>query len=91
MRHGASIGANATIVCGIEIGRFAFIGAGALVRQDVKEYALIVGVPSVQIGWVSEYGERLDLPLYGSGNAICPVTGDRYELVDDRVVKAPGK
>ena len=82
VRQGATLGANCTIICGVEIGRFAFVGAGALVRSDVPEYAMVVGVPARQIGWMSEYGERLDLPLTGGGEVTCPNTGHCYKLED---------
>ena len=80
VKKGASLGANCTIVCGITIGAFAFIGAGAVVNKDVPNYALFVGVPARQIGWVSEYGERLDLPLEGHAEAICQHTNHHYKL-----------
>ena len=80
VKKGATIGANATIVCGTMIGRFAFIGAGAVVNRDVPAHALIVGVPGRQIGWMSRFGERLDLPVTGNGIAECSHTGDRYVL-----------
>lgn len=80
VRHGATIGANATIVCGVTIGEYAFIGAGAVVTRDVVPYALMAGVPARQIGWVSRSGERLALPLVGDGLALCPLTGETYEL-----------
>ena len=80
IRRGATLGANCTIVCGVEIGENAFIGAGAVVNRDVPAFALMVGVPARQVGWMSAFGERLDLPLDGSGEAICPHTGDRYVL-----------
>ena len=82
---GATIGANATIICGATIGRFAFVGAGAVVNNDVPDYALVVGVPSRQIGWMSEFGEQLDLPLEGDGEAVCRHTGSRYVLSAGRV------
>ena len=82
VRQGATVGANATIVCGIEIGRHAFIAAGALVNRDVLEFALMVGVPARHIGWMTRHGERLDLPLYGHGEAVCPATGEHYVLQD---------
>ena len=80
VRAGATLGANCTIVCGITIGRYAFVGAGAVVTNDVADYVLLVGVPAQQIGWMSEHGERLDLPLQGGGSATCPSSGARYEL-----------
>lgn len=80
VRAGATLGANCTIVCGVTIGRNAFIAAGAVVIRDVKDHALVAGVPARQIGWMSEYGERLDLPQEGEAEADCPVTGDRYVL-----------
>lgn len=83
IRKGASIGANATIVCGNEIGEYALIGAGAVVTKAVKPYALIVGNPSRQIGWVSEYGHRLDFD--DNGKATCHESGQVYELADDNV------
>ncbi len=83
--RGASIGANATIVCGHDIGEFAFIGAGAVVTKDVPPYALVVGNPARQIGWISEYGERLHFD--DKGQAICPGSGERYELKDGHVRK----
>ena len=80
IHKGVSIGANATIICGVEIGQYAFIGAGAVIRTNVKSFALMVGNPAQQIGWISEYGERLDLPLEGNSKAICPITGKIYIL-----------
>ena len=80
VKQGATIGANATIVCGSTIGRHAFVGAGAVVQKDVPDFALVVGVPARQIGWMSRFGERLDVPLGGEGEAVCPHTGDRYVL-----------
>lgn len=85
VRQGATIGANATIVCGVEIGAFAFIGAGALVRKDVPPYALIVGNPGRHIGWMSEHGERLYFDTQGF--AICPGSGEQYQLQDGNVEK----
>lgn len=87
VRQGATLGANCTIICGIVIGRYAFIGAGAVVNRDVNDYALVVGVPGKQIGWMSEFGEQLNLPLEGEGEAVCPHTGDRYRLIGDIVQK----
>lgn len=83
--RGASIGANATIVCGHRIGRYAMIGAGAVVTHDVPDYALVVGNPARQAGWVSEYGHRLDFGT--SGIALCPETGQRYRLSEGKVEK----
>ena len=85
VRHGATLGANSTIICGIEIGRFAFIGAGAVVNRDVPDFALMMGVPARHRGWISRFGERLALPLRGHGQADCPHTGDHYYLEGDRV------
>jgi UDP-2-acetamido-3-amino-2,3-dideoxy-glucuronate N-acetyltransferase len=80
VRRGATLGANCTIVCGVTIGEYAFVGAGAVVTRDVKPYALMAGVPARQIGWMSAHGERLDLPVTGSGEAACPATGVHYRL-----------
>ena len=80
VKRGATLGANCTVVCGVTIGEHAFVGAGAVVNRDVKPYALMVGVPARQVGWMSEFGERLDLPLTGQGRAICPATGRQYLL-----------
>jgi UDP-2-acetamido-3-amino-2,3-dideoxy-glucuronate N-acetyltransferase len=82
VRRGASIGANATIVCGVTVGAHAFIGAGAVVKHDVPDFALMAGVPARQLGWISRFGERLALPLTGNGEAACPHTGDAYLLLD---------
>lgn len=80
VRKGATLGANCTIVCGITIGAYAFVGAGAVVNKDVPAYALMVGVPAKQIGWMSEFGEQLDLPLQGQAQATCSHTGAVYQL-----------
>jgi len=85
VRQGATLGANCTIVCGVTIGAYAFVGAGAVVQKDVKDFALMVGVPARQIGWMSRFGERLKLPLQGEGEALCPHTGDRYRLQDGQL------
>ena len=82
VRRGATLGANSTIVCGVTIGAYAFVGAGAVINHDVPDYALMVGVPARQIGWMSEYGERLPLPLTGDGEAVCPHSGMVYRLMD---------
>ncbi len=78
VRRGASIGANATIVCGVTVGSYAFVAAGAVVNRDVPDFALVAGVPARQIGWISRHGERLPLPLKGDGKARCPHTDDVY-------------
>jgi UDP-2-acetamido-3-amino-2,3-dideoxy-glucuronate N-acetyltransferase len=80
VKKGATLGANCTIVCGVTIGQFAFIGAGSVITKDVKPYALMVGNPAKQIGWMSEYGERLDLPLQGEAKTTCPYTKIEYQL-----------
>ena len=80
VKRGATLGANCTIVCGTTIGRHAFVGAGAVVNRDVPDFALMVGVPARQVGWMSRFGERLDLPLTGDGEVSCPGTADRYVL-----------
>jgi UDP-2-acetamido-3-amino-2,3-dideoxy-glucuronate N-acetyltransferase len=85
VKRGATLGANCTIVCGNTIGEHAFVGAGSVVNRDVPDFALVVGVPARQVGWMSRYGERLDLPLEGEGTAVCPHTGDEYELAGTRV------
>ena len=85
VKRGATIGANSTIVCGVTIGTFAFIGAGAVISKDVQSYALMVGVPAKQVGWMSEYGEKLDLPLTGNAEAICQHTKKKYQLKGNQV------
>ena len=85
VKRGASIGANATIVCGHDIGEFAFIGAGAVVTKNILPYALVVGNPARQIGWMSEYGHRLEFDA--EGFAICPESKSRYQLIHNKVVK----
>ena len=77
---GATLGANCTIVCGVTIGEFAFVGAGAVINRDVPAYALMVGVPARQVGWMSEFGEQLNLPLEGHASDVCAHTGTRYVL-----------
>ena len=84
VKRGATLGANSTIVCGTTIGEYAFIGAGAVVNRDVPAFALMLGVPARQAGWMSRFGERLPLPLSGDGEALCPHTGERYLLRDGR-------
>lgn len=80
VKKGATLGANSTIVCGVTIGEFAFVGAGAVINKDVPAYALMVGVPAKQIAWMSQYGEKLDLPLTGNAETICEHTGQKYIL-----------
>ena len=82
VRQGATLGANCTIVCGVEIGRYAFVGAGAVVQKNVPAFALMVGVPARRIGWMSRHGEKLD---FVGGEAKCPVTGERYRLNGETV------
>jgi UDP-2-acetamido-3-amino-2,3-dideoxy-glucuronate N-acetyltransferase len=81
VKRGATLGANCTIVCGIVIGEFAFVGAGAVIKKNVPPYALMVGVPAKQVGWMSEYGEKLDLPLTGNAKTICKHTNQKYKLI----------
>lgn len=87
VKKGATLGANCTIVCGVTIGEYAFVGAGAVVNKDVPAYALIVGVPARQIGWMSEFGEQLELPVKGDGEVACPHTGARYILTGNTLSK----
>ena len=87
IKKGATLGANCTIVCGSTVGRYAFIGAGAVVNKDVPDYALMVGVPAKQIGWMSEYGEQLNLPLSGEASTICSHSGATYQLKNQQLIK----
>ena len=80
IKKGATLGANCTIVCGVTVGEYAFVGAGAVINKDVPAYALVVGVPAKQIGWMSDFGEQLDLPLMGQAEAVCEHTGAVYRL-----------
>lgn len=80
VKRGATLGANCTIVCGVTIGEYAFVAAGAVINRAVPAYALMAGVPARQIGWMSQHGERLDLPLSGDAEAKCPATGAQYEM-----------
>ena len=86
VRRGATLGANCTIICGVTLGKFSFIGAGTVINKDVPDYALIVGVPGKQVGWMSEYGEKLDLPITGNAKTICKHTNQVYELKDNKVI-----
>lgn len=88
VKRGATLGANCTIVCGVTIGEYAFVGAGAVINRDVKPYALMVGVPAKQVGWMSEYGAQLDLPIEGEAEAVCSNTGDKYILSGGRLIKS---
>lgn len=90
IRKGATLGANCTILCGVTIGNYAFIGAGAVVLSDVPDFALLVGVPGRQVGWMSEYGEQLDLPMTGDDSAYCPHTGQAYLLRGGTVLREGG-
>jgi len=87
VRKGATLGANCTVVCGVNIGAFAFVGAGAVINKNVPAYALMVGVPAKQIGWMSEFGEQLDLPVLGDGVATCEQTGTQYLLENGHLRK----
>lgn len=87
VRFGATLGANCTIVCGVTVGRFALVAAGAVVTSNIPDYALVAGVPARRIGWVSENGQRLDLPAEGAGEAVCPVGGEGYTLAGHCVKK----
>ena len=85
VKKGATIGANATIVCGHQIGCYAFVGAGAVITRDVKDYELVVGNPARHAGWMSENGQKLQFDA--DGFAICPATGEKYQLIENKVVK----
>lgn len=85
VKQGATIGANATIVCGHDIGRFAFIGAGAVVTKHVPDYALVIGNPSRQAGWMSEFGHKLQFDA--NGEATCPESGEKYKNINGKVTK----
>ena len=89
VKKGATLGANCTIVCGVTIGEYAFVGAGAVVNKNVKPYALMVGVPARQVGWMSQFGEQIMLPLQGEGTASCPHTGVTYSLQCDTLIVLP--
>lgn len=82
VKRGVTLGANATVVCGTTVGEYAFVAAGAVINRNVKPYALMAGVPAKQIGWMSRFGERLDLPLIGNDETLCPHSSLRYVLRD---------
>ncbi len=84
IKKGATLGANSTIVCGTTVGEYAFVGAGAVINKDVPDFALMVGVPAKQIGWMSRFGERLELPLKGNADTLCPNTKEKYVLKDGK-------
>ena len=89
VKHGATLGANSTILCGIDIGEFAFIAAGSVVTRDVKPFALVLGVPAVQVGWMSSFGSRIDLPVQGNGSWLCPHTAETYQLIGSDLLRLP--
>ena len=86
IKKGVTLGANSTIICGITIEKFAFVAAGAVINKDVPAYALMAGVPARQIGWMSEYGEKLNLPILGNAETICKHTGQKYVLKNDQLI-----
>jgi len=85
IKKGATLGANCTIVCGVTVEKFAFVAAGAVINKDVPAYALMAGIPAKQIGWMSEYGEKLDLPVSGNAETICKHSGQKYILKNDKL------
>jgi UDP-2-acetamido-3-amino-2,3-dideoxy-glucuronate N-acetyltransferase len=87
IKKGATLGANCTIVCGVTVGEYAFVGAGAVINKNVKPYALMVGVPAKQVGWMSQYGEQIPLPVMGGGQYTCPHTRQRYLLTNDYLLE----
>jgi UDP-2-acetamido-3-amino-2,3-dideoxy-glucuronate N-acetyltransferase len=87
IKKGATLGANCTIICGVTIGEFSFVAAGAVINRDMPAFALMAGVPARQIGWMSEYGERLDLPLTGNEKIVCKHTATKYTLKGNRLRK----
>ncbi len=91
VRKGVTFGANSTVVCGNEIKEYAFIGAGSLVNKTIQPYSLVVGIPAKQIGWMSAYGEKIDLPIFGEGEWVCPKTGDKYILFRDEIERIPSR
>lgn len=87
VKKGATLGANCTIVCGVDIGEYAFVAAGAVITKNVKPYALMAGVPAKQIGWMSQYGEQIPLPLVGDGEYACPHSAQCYQLNDGHLTE----
>ena len=88
VKKGATLGANCTIVCGVTVGEYAFVAAGAVITKNVKPYALMAGVPAKQTGWISQYGEKIPLPLKGTSNCYtCPHTGQAYQLRGDQLIE----
>ncbi len=85
VKRGVTLGANCTVVCGITLGEYAFVAAGAVINRNVKPYALMAGVPARQIGWMSQHGDKLDLPLTGQGTATCAATGRKYALNGNQI------
>ena len=86
IKKGATLGANSTILCGLTIGEYAFIGAGTVITKDVKNYALCTGVPGRQVGWMSQYGEKIDLPLKGDETWLCKKTNILYKLIESNLI-----
>lgn len=86
IKKGATLGANSTIICGVTVSNYAFVGAGAVVNKDVKPYALMIGVPARQIGWMSAYGERINLPISGQGSWVCSKQNIKYQLIKNHLV-----
>lgn len=87
VKKGVTLGANCTVVCGVTVNAYAFIGAGTVVNKDIKAFALMVGVPAKQIGWMSAYGETLDLPLSGNATTVCPYTNETYVLDGENLTR----
>lgn len=87
IRKGATLGANSTIICGVEVGKFAFVAAGAVLTKDAAPFSLMVGVPAKQTGWMSPHGHKINLPLVGSAEYRCPISGDVFELEGDNLVQ----
>ncbi len=90
VRQGSTLGANATIICGIEIGRFSFIAAGSVVTKDTLPFSLMMGVPARHVGWMSAYGNRIDLPIKGNGDWTCPSSNEQYQLIQGKIKQVVG-